>query len=169
MRCVKSVQIRSFSWSVFSRIRTEYGDFPSKSPYSCRIRENMDQKKTPYLNTFYTVHGCAFGVDGFNLSKIPHDFACVILQTETLAPVSIKTFTTRSLMNKSFLKSCFLGILNLGPFCDNFTFQIFNWYLSFLLPLSSLFTPSILLSLITFMVFCWRNEQLYCFFIYSFA
>ena len=34
--CVKSVQIRSFLWSVFFRIRTEY---------SVRMRENTDQKK----------------------------------------------------------------------------------------------------------------------------
>ena len=31
VHCVKSVQIRSFFWSVFSRIRTEYG--PEKTPY----------------------------------------------------------------------------------------------------------------------------------------
>ena len=29
VHCVKSVQIRSFFWSVFSRIRTEYGDIVS--------------------------------------------------------------------------------------------------------------------------------------------
>ena len=29
VRCVKSVQIRSFFWSVFSRIRTEYGKIRS--------------------------------------------------------------------------------------------------------------------------------------------
>ena len=28
--CVKSVQIRSFFWSVFSRIRTEYGEMTRK-------------------------------------------------------------------------------------------------------------------------------------------
>ena len=39
--CVKSVQIRSFFWSVFSRIRTEYGI----SPYSVRMRKNTDQKE----------------------------------------------------------------------------------------------------------------------------
>ena len=38
--CVKSVQIRSFFWSLFSRIRTE-----CISPYSIRMRENTDQKK----------------------------------------------------------------------------------------------------------------------------
>ena len=31
--CVKSIQIRSFLWSVFSRIRTEYGELRIKSPY----------------------------------------------------------------------------------------------------------------------------------------
>ena len=43
--CVKSVQIRSFFWSVFSCIRTEYGDLLRKSPYSVQIQENTDQKK----------------------------------------------------------------------------------------------------------------------------
>ena len=35
---------RSFLWSLFSCIRTEYGDLWSKSPYSVQISENMDQK-----------------------------------------------------------------------------------------------------------------------------
>ena len=39
--CVKSVQIRSYFWSVFSCIRTEY---KGKSPYSVRMQENTDQK-----------------------------------------------------------------------------------------------------------------------------
>ena len=43
--CVKSVQIRSFFWSVFSNIRTEYGEMLRISPYSVWIRENTDQKK----------------------------------------------------------------------------------------------------------------------------
>ena len=41
---VKSVQIRSYFWSVFSCIRTEYGEIQSISPYSVRIRENTDQQ-----------------------------------------------------------------------------------------------------------------------------
>ena len=45
IHCVKSVQIRSFFWSVFFCIRTEYGNLRSKSPYSVRIQENTDQKK----------------------------------------------------------------------------------------------------------------------------
>ena len=43
--CVRSVQIRSFFWSVFFRIRTDYGDLLSKFPSSVRLRENTDQKK----------------------------------------------------------------------------------------------------------------------------
>ena len=42
--CEKSVQIRSYFWSVFSCIRTEYGDLRSKSPYSVRIQGNTGQK-----------------------------------------------------------------------------------------------------------------------------
>ena len=40
--CMKSVQIRSFFWSVFFCIRTKYGNLQSKSPYSVRIQENTD-------------------------------------------------------------------------------------------------------------------------------
>ena len=35
---VKSVQIRSFFWSLFSRIRTEYGEILRISPDSVRMR-----------------------------------------------------------------------------------------------------------------------------------
>ena len=42
---VKSVQIRSFFWSVFSPIWTEYRKVRSKSPYLVRMRENTNQKK----------------------------------------------------------------------------------------------------------------------------
>ena len=42
--CVKSVQIWSYFWSVFSSIRSEYEDLRSKSPYSVRIEDNTDQK-----------------------------------------------------------------------------------------------------------------------------
>ena len=48
--CVKSVQIRYFFWSVFSRTRTEYGEIRSISQYSVPIRENTDQKKLRIRN-----------------------------------------------------------------------------------------------------------------------
>ena len=37
----------------FSRIRTEYGDLLRKSPYSVRMRENVDQKKLR-IRTLFT-------------------------------------------------------------------------------------------------------------------
>ena len=58
--CVKSFQIWSFSWSVFSHIRTAYRDLLRKSPHPIRIRENKGQKKSPYLDTFHTVLVIAF-------------------------------------------------------------------------------------------------------------
>ena len=42
--CVKNVQIRSNFCSVFSCIRTEYGDLLRNFPYSVRKQENTDQK-----------------------------------------------------------------------------------------------------------------------------
>ena len=44
LHCVKSVQIWSYFWSVFSCIWIEYGYLRIKSPYSIRIQENTDQK-----------------------------------------------------------------------------------------------------------------------------
>ena len=46
---------RKIFWSVFSCIRTEYGDLTRKSPYSVRIQENTNQNKTPYMGTFYAL------------------------------------------------------------------------------------------------------------------
>ena len=42
---VKSVQIRSFFWSVFSCTWTEYGEILPVSPYSVWMQEHADQKK----------------------------------------------------------------------------------------------------------------------------
>ena len=42
---MRSVQIRNFFWSVFSCIRTEYGDLLPTSSYSARIQENTDREK----------------------------------------------------------------------------------------------------------------------------
>ena len=35
-------------WSIFSRIRTEYGEILCISPYSVRMQENTDQKNSEY-------------------------------------------------------------------------------------------------------------------------
>ena len=44
-QCMKSIQIRSFFWSVFSCIRNKYGDLLSKSWYSFQIEENTDHER----------------------------------------------------------------------------------------------------------------------------
>ena len=49
----ESVQTRSFFWSVYSCIQTEYGDLNSKSPHSVRIQDNTDQKKL-HIWTLFT-------------------------------------------------------------------------------------------------------------------
>ena len=46
VHCVKSVS--EFFWSVFSRIRTEYGEILCISPYSTGILENTDHKNSEY-------------------------------------------------------------------------------------------------------------------------
>ena len=48
---MKIVQIRRFFWAVFSRIRIEYRDLRSKSPYSVQIGENTDQKNLHILTS----------------------------------------------------------------------------------------------------------------------
>ena len=47
--CVKSARPYSeLFWSAFSRIRTEYREISSISPYSLRMRENADQHNSEY-------------------------------------------------------------------------------------------------------------------------
>ena len=53
--CAKNVQIRSFFWSVFSRIWTEYGEIWSISPYSSPNAGKFGLEKTPYLDIFLAV------------------------------------------------------------------------------------------------------------------
>ena len=53
LTCVKSVQIRSYFWSEFSFILTEYRDLRRKSLYSVQIQENTDEKKLR-IWTFFT-------------------------------------------------------------------------------------------------------------------
>ena len=60
--CVESVQIRSIFWSVFSRIRTEYGVFGlirRDTSYISVFSPNAGKygpENTPYLNTFHAVN-----------------------------------------------------------------------------------------------------------------
>ena len=69
--CIKSVQIRSFFWSVFSRIRTEYGEILYISSVFSPNAGKYEPEKTPYLDTFHAVYqsGAHFLVEEFISSK----------------------------------------------------------------------------------------------------
>ena len=58
--CVKSVQIRNFSWSSFSRIQTEYRDLRGKSLYSVRIREKKKQTRKNSVYGYFSHSGKSF-------------------------------------------------------------------------------------------------------------
>ena len=48
LQCVKSVRIRSYSDPYFARIRTEYREIRSISPYSILMQENTNRNKSEY-------------------------------------------------------------------------------------------------------------------------
>ena len=56
--CLECVQTRSFFWSVFPRIRTEYGEILRIYTHSIRIRENTDQKKLRIWALFTKCEDC---------------------------------------------------------------------------------------------------------------
>ena len=83
--CLKNVQIWSFLWSVFFRIRPEYGDLLRKSPYLVRIQENTDQKRLriwtlfiqweiSYIEILYTKSFTHHGISYETTFKIPGQF-----------------------------------------------------------------------------------------------
>ena len=70
-------------WSVFSCIRTEWGDLRSKSPYYVRIQENADQKKLCIWTLFtlwllQTIQACTKTNSQNIMTKIV-DFNCRFL------------------------------------------------------------------------------------------
>ena len=80
LHCVKSVQIRSFFWSVFSSIWTEYGDIRSISPYSFRNAGKCGTEKIPYLDIFHTMLSITFLRNGTYLK--PHgDWKLLVLDS----------------------------------------------------------------------------------------
>ena len=67
---VESVEIQSFFWSVFSSNWTEYGNLLCKYLYSVQIQENMDEKKTTSLDTFYAVNILSLLYDSVTDKKV---------------------------------------------------------------------------------------------------
>ena len=94
-----------FFWSVFSRIRTEYGDSLSNSPYTVKLRKNIDHKNFEQ-GQFYAVYLpkmfpmkyslCLSRPYSFNFFKgcLPQILLCPILNTlsQILLTQSSKTF-----------------------------------------------------------------------------
>ena len=66
---MKSAQIQSFFWSVFSRVWPEYIDLFRKSLYSVRIRENMNHKN-PVFKHFSRIAGNTFSVTFFGHTQL---------------------------------------------------------------------------------------------------
>ena len=70
-------------WSIFSRIRTEYGGLLHISPYSIQMQENMDQKNSGYRP--FSHSGCDQNNRHFFLKKnfLDCDTAGVISITQS--------------------------------------------------------------------------------------
>ena len=91
---MKSVQIRCMFWSVFSRIRTEYGEIRSISPYSARMWENTDQNNSQYGHFLRSVFALLLTPLRFSLMYDIHSPKIVtppvmINQRKTTPPVII--------------------------------------------------------------------------------
>ena len=107
---VKSVQIRSLFWFVFSHIQIETKDLRNKSPYSFRIGEITDQKKlrirTLFLQCEKRKKDCQISVKELFLWK----YAYV-----TGLKISLKKWSNIQHISRNFLK--------LSKNCLNKTFE----------------------------------------------
>ena len=68
-----------FFWSVFSLIRTEYGEIRSIFPYSVRMRENTDQKNSKYGHFSRIVHYSHSECKNFLVNYISYNILPVFL------------------------------------------------------------------------------------------
>ena len=97
---MKSVQIRSFFWSLFSCTRIEYGDLLRKSPYSVRIQENTDQKKLR-IGTLFTQCRSLIRLNSLNIrSEIWWQSKTLVVfsnWTNTCSKLTVKTNTLEPL------------------------------------------------------------------------
>ena len=62
-------------WSVFFRIRTEYGEIWSICPYSVRMRENTDQNNSEYE---HFLHSARFTAKRVSIMKFISKFKTVV-------------------------------------------------------------------------------------------
>ena len=81
-------------WSIFSRIRTEYGEMRSISPYSVRMRENTDQNNSeygPFLRSDFSVWSYS------HTRAYSYILGCVIIASQ-----SIKLSNDENISEKTF-------------------------------------------------------------------
>ena len=103
IHCVKSAQIRSFFWSVFSRIRTEYGEIGV-------MRENTDPKKL-HIWTLFTQWYLCWPHCGYNFAK---------LHVVWMAKVSTSWLRTQSGLSPHFWWACYCNPLAVSVIYVNF-------------------------------------------------
>ena len=97
--CMKSVQMRTFFWSLFSTIRTEYADLRNLSPFSVQIQENTDHKKLR-IRTLFT----QWNIQGLKFLIL------AIVPWREISKVN------KSLENKGLTKETFLKLKNIQYF-----------------------------------------------------
>ena len=97
--CMKSVQMRTFFWSLFSSIRTEYAHLRNTSPFSVQIQENTDHKKL-HIRTLFT-HWNIQGLKFLILAIVPWQEISKI---------------NKSLENKGLTKEILLKLKNIQYF-----------------------------------------------------
>ena len=97
--CMKSVQMRTFFWSLFSTIRTEYADLRNLSPFSVQIQENTDHKKLR-IRTLFT----QWNIQGLKFLIL------AIVPWREISKIN------KSLENKGLTKETFLKLKNIQYF-----------------------------------------------------
>ena len=97
--CMKSVQMRTFFWSLFSTIRTEYADLRNLSPFSAQIQENTDHKKLR-IRTLFT----QWNIQGLKFLIL------AIVPWREISKIN------KSLENKGLTKETFLKLKNIQYF-----------------------------------------------------
>ena len=113
---MKSIQIHSFFWTVFSCIRTEYGDLRSKSPHSIRIQENRNQKKLRV--DFHFIFE-----NRWQISYIWYVFEAVLFHNRYISKKQVNTFSDNLW--------CYITFYN--SFSErNFRIFFFSFYVGFL-------------------------------------
>ena len=96
-KCPHSV----FFWSVFSRIRTKYGEIPSVSLYSVRMRENTYHNNSEYGHFPRSDRDSCSYIAVSRKYRIPENHRwCISLYVDTIA-ILLNCYETKETWNRS--------------------------------------------------------------------